>query len=140
MKTWIASLLLLPALLSAQPVPESGTEVAQHGWRPAGERPLRLMLQRQPDWERPVPEGVRELWGGPGFAPTRDLVWSLETRLGRDEHRIDPATRAFLRLPPTRSHEPSGWRHVLRMRLGPESELQLRPRRHTLALLYSVRW
>lgn len=132
--------LLLPATLLAQTVPNSGpTEPAAPSWQTSERRPLRLGLYRQPDWDQPSLEGVREVWGGLGLAPRPGLLMSLETRLGRDDHALDPSTRAFLRMPVT-ARDASGLRSVLRVRLGAGSELQLRPRHHTLGLVYSARW
>jgi hypothetical protein len=109
-------------------------------WLGRGERArLRVglgveQLRRSNLPSQPLQQG--EIWGGVNLALGGPLSWSIETPLWvRDENR-----RSGLRFERPGKDGMASLRNALRFKLGPQSQLIVKPRRSRFSITYTAAW
>lgn len=109
------------------------------GRSPASRWRVGLGLEQLRPWPGSLGGGVPqgEVWGGVRMNLSADLSWSVETPLWvRDESQ----RASGLRFERPGKEGLASLRNALRYRLGPESEIVVKPRRSKFSVTYTARW
>lgn len=77
-----------------------------------------------------------QIWGGLRLQLAGDLSWSVETPLWEQ----DEGRRGGLRFERPRGEGVSSLRNALRYKLGPDSQLVIKPRRSKFSVTYTASW